>query len=291
MLKIEDIEKIEKKACNHRKINDLGIETPIGNKIFNILETQYKSLILLYPLESNNIAGFTRKQGDSIQIFINTSFNKDFQNFVCCHELYHFIQFEEKESDDFIVCSNKDISETVDENNIQLEELKANYFSAAFLLPREVIEDRFKKIKKLNLSDEDFILEIIKIQFQYEVPFKTILKRLKELGIIDKKYYEKLKFYEDKIVDYVKMMDESVIISINDLNKPNYRKYHTLNVPKIAADVYKNNIISFAKLEDITQKYDKKIVDFNIKKPTNTPIKIEFSDFGIGDEDHDEEED
>ncbi|SHK22271.1 ImmA/IrrE family metallo-endopeptidase [Tepidibacter formicigenes] len=290
MLKREEIDKIEKKALQHRKMNDLGIESPIGNKIFDIIENQYDSFLLLYPLKSENIAGFTRKQGEFIQVFINTSFDKGFQNFACAHELYHLIQFQEKEIDSFIVCSNKDISETLDEENMHQEELKANYFAATFLLPKEIVVERFKKIEELYYSEEDFILEIIKLQYQYEVPFKTILKRLKELEIINEIQYGKLKIYEDNIIEYCKMMDEFVYNNIKTLESPDARKYHTLNVPKTAADVYKNNIISFSKLESIINKYDKKITDFNINKPQIKPINIDFSSFGIGDDDDYDEE-
>lgn len=290
MLNKEEIEKIETKALRHRKMNDLGTESPIGDKIFNIIENQYESFLLLYPLKSRNIAGFTRKKREFVQIFINTSFDKGFQNFAGAHELYHLIQFQEKENDNFVLCKNTDVLDTIDESDINLEELKANYFAAAFLLPREVVFERFKKIKKLNCSEEDFILEILKVQFQYEVPFKTILKRLRELDIIDKKYYEKLKIYEDKILGYCKMVDVSVENSIKSLITSNNRKYHTLNVPKIAADVYKNSFISFAKLEDIIGKYDKAAEDFNIEKPVTKPIDIDFSNFGIGDDNYDQED-
>lgn len=57
----------------------------------------------------------------------------------------------------------------------------------------------------------------------------------------------------------------------------------------MAADIYKNNIISFAKLEYFINQYDKKTEDFNIAKPDINPISIDFSDFGIADDDYDEE--
>ena len=290
MLNREEIEKIESKALKHRRMNDLGLESPIGDKIFDIIENQYESFLLLYPLKSRNIAGFTRKKAQFIQIFINTSLDKGFQNFAGAHELYHLIQFQEKENDNFVLCKNTDVLDTIDESDINLEELKANYFAAAFLLPREVVFERFKKIKKLNYSEEDLILEVIKLQCQYEVPFKTILKRLRELDIVDKKHYEKLKIYENNILEYCKMMDISIENSIKVLITSNARKYHTLNVPKIAADVYKNSFISFAKLEDILEKYDKETEDFNITKPEVKPIDIDFTNFGLGDDDYDEED-
>lgn len=289
MLNKEAIDRIENKALQQRKMNDLGTESPIGNKVFDIVENQYDSLLLLYPLKSKNIAGFTRKQGSITQVFVNSSFDRAFQNFACAHELYHLIDLQERQIDKFIVCNDRDISETMNQDNIDIDELKANYFAASFLLPKDVIDERFKKIKGINCSREDFILEIIKLQSQYEVPFKTILKRLKELDIINNDNYEKLKIYEDKILDYCKMMDKSILNSIEELESSSYRKYHTLNVSKMAADVYKNNIISFAKLESIIKDYDKTIEDFNIEKQEVKMIDIDFSNFRSGD-DNDEED-
>lgn len=289
MLNKEEIDIIEHKALQQRKMNDLGTESPIGNKVFDIVENQYDSFLLLYPLKSKNIAAFTRKQGSITQVFVNTSFDRAFQNFACAHELYHLINLQERQIDKFIVCNNKDISETMNQDNVDIDELKANYFAASFLLPKDILEERFKKIRGINCSKEDFILEIIKLQSQYEVPFKTILKRLKELNIISNENYIQLKAYEDKILDYCKMMDKSIFNSIEELESSSYRKYHTLNVSKMAADVYKNNIISLAKLESIIKDYDKTIEDFNIEKQEIKPIDIDFSNFGAGDDNDDED--
>lgn len=289
MLSREEIDNIEEKALQQRKMNDLGTESPIGDKVFSIIENKYNSYLLLYPLRSKNIAAFTRKQGSVTQVFVNTSFERSFQNFACAHELYHLIELQERRLDKFILCNDKDISETLDQDNIDIDELKANYFAASFLLPRDVVKKRFKKIMNSNCSKDDIILEIINLQYQFEVPFKTILKRMKELDIINKDNYEKLKVYEDKIFEYCNMLDKSIYNAIVNLESESYRKYHTLNVSKMAADVYRNNIISFAKLEYFIKQYDKKLEDFNIEKPDIKPISIDFSDFGIGDDDYDEE--
>lgn len=289
MLSRAEIDNIEEKALQQRKMNDLGTESPIGDKVFSIIENKYNSYLLLYPLRSKNIAAFTRKQGNATQVFVNTSFERSFQNFACAHELYHLIELQERRIDKFILCNDKDISETLDQGNLDIEELKANYFAASFLLPRGVVEKRFNKIEKSTCSLDDMVLEIINLQYQFEVPFKTILKRMKELDIINKDIYDKLEIYEDKILEYCNMLDSSIYSAIDDLETESNRKYHTLNVSKLAADVYKNNIISFAKLEYFIEQYDKKIEDFNIEKPDIKPISIDFSEFNFGDDAYDEE--
>ncbi len=285
MLSQSDIELLEKKALGERKLYELGDFSPIGEKIFNIIENVYSSYILLYPLQTKSVAGFTRKHGEMVQIFINTGFNMSFQIFAAAHELYHLIQFKQANSDDFIVCNNMDISETIADNVTSAEEFKANYFAAAFLLPCDVIKERFSNVKNSNFVEEDMILEIIKIQAEYEVPYKTILKRLSELKIISNSEFQKLLEHEENVLEYRRMLDTDIAKQIYNLENTSYRKYHTLNVPKIAFDVYRNNIISISKLESIISQYDKSLADFRVTEKELEPIDIDFSKYGIGDDD------
>ena len=285
MLSLVELDKIEEKALNERRIHVLGDESPIGDNIFNLIENTYNSYMLLYPLETKKVAGFTRKQSEAFQIFINTGFNTNFQIFAAAHELYHLIDLKEKSEDDFIICNNQDISENIDDMVNNIDELKANYFSAAFLLPKSVIKNRFKAFKESNYyCEENIIIEIIKLQYEYEVPFKTILKRLKELKLVNVNEFNKLLGYDNKVIDYSKMMDDAICKKIYELESPSNRKYHSLNVPKMAYDIYRNGLISFNKLESKLSQYDKEISDFNLLKPQITPIEIDFSNFGTGDE-------
>jgi Zn-dependent peptidase ImmA (M78 family) len=290
MLSQIDLEKIEEKALQQRRIHVLGDESPIGEKIFNLIENTYQSYMLLYPLKTKKVAGFTRKQGEVFQIFVNTSFNNSFQIFAAAHELYHLIDFKERTEDEFIVCDTQDISENIDDSAKNIDEWKANYFSAAFLIPASVIRNRVKILKESNIFDEEnLIIEIIKLQYEYEVPFKTILKRLKELKLIRTNEYDKLLGYNKKVIDYCRMMDDTICKKMDELERPSNRKYHSMNVPKIAHDIYKNGLISFNKLESTFELYDKSIDDFYIKKPEINPIDIDFSDFGTGDDTDDED--
>lgn len=287
MLSSQEIDKIEQKALEQRKIYDLGDESPIGIKIFGYIENIFDSYILLYPLKTKKIAGFTRKQGDIIQIYVNTSFNLSYQAFAAAHELYHLIGLKEISKDNFIVCNEHDISEGIDDRSTNIEEVKANYFAAAFLMPKSVIEDRFSCIKGKKYNEEDLIIKIIELQYEYEIPFKTILKRLKELRIICNDDYEKYYEYENQILQFYKVFDDEVVKHFNNLECPNMRKYHSLNVPKIAYDVYRNNIISVSKFESILNKYGKNLEDFNIPRSEEVPIGFDFSNFGAGDEEYD----
>lgn len=289
MLSQQEIDKIEKKALEQRKANDLGDVSPIGEKIFNIIENIYKSNILLYPIKTKKVAALTRKKGNDIQIFINTSFEFDFQIFAAAHEIYHLIEFRESENDDFVVCNNLDISENLDDSVPNIDELKANYFAAAFLLPANVVKERFKNLRNKSFIEENMLLEILKLQCEFEVPYKTIVKRLKELKIILDSEFANLITLNDSLNDYYSMMDSETRYKINRLESPNNRKYHSLNVPKLAFDAYRSDIITISKLESIVSKYDKTLEDFRISSHEIEPISLDFSTFGTGDDEDDED--
>jgi Zn-dependent peptidase ImmA (M78 family) len=283
VLSATEIAKIEQKAADQRKIFNLGQESPIGSRLlFYLFEQIYNSYILLYPLSTKNVAGFTRKQGDLTQVFINTSFSLSFQTFAGAHELFHLISLREQAEDELIICNSYDISEEIDESASSIEEIKANYFAAAFLLPQNVVQKRFASIKSKSVHKEDLILQIIELENEYEIPYKTVLKRLKELKLIEGGEFEQLIHYEEKIFDYCKMLDSDIQKRIQELEKPSGRKYHTLNVPKLAFDNYKKNIITINKLDHIIKKYDKSLSDFGVVKTVVEPLNIDFSKFGTG---------
>jgi Zn-dependent peptidase ImmA (M78 family) len=290
VLSVHEIARIEQKAAEQRKICNLGEESPVGSKfLFYLFEHVYNSYILLYPLATKKVAGFTRKQGELIQVFINTSFNLSFQTFAAAHELFHLISLREKPEDELIICNDQDVSEEMDNSGSNIDEIQANYFAAAFLLPQNVVRKRFESIKGKSLQKEDLVLQIIGLENEYDVPYKTVLKRLKELRLIDSGEFDQLTHYEEQIFDYCKMLDSEIQKRIQELEKPSARKYHTLNVPKLAFDTYKFNRITINKLESIIKKYDKNLSDFGVTKPVTKPLNIDFSNFGTGDDKHDED--
>ena len=172
MLDKRVIKLVENKAQEERGRFNLGYESKIGNSIFNILETKYDALIFLYPLKTTKVAGFTRKSNNALQVFINTSLPKSYQIFTAAHELYHVVDIRDKNTNKFILCDTNDVSEITDNSPAGLDELKANYFAASYLLPDIVVYNRFKTLEYRNIALEDILINVIKLQFEYEVPYK-----------------------------------------------------------------------------------------------------------------------
>lgn len=154
-----------KKICEYNKHNDI-----LGDQIFNILKLN--SRILFYPLEDTDVWGFFEKVGDNTFICINTSIEYDKQVFVAAHELYHLWY---NHSEDLIFAA--EIEETAP--SVSVNELMANRFAAAFLVPKRLLlqEIETNKIDDFNID----IPDIIRLARIFLVPYRTMVKRLYEI--------------------------------------------------------------------------------------------------------------
>jgi Zn-dependent peptidase ImmA (M78 family) len=286
MLDKKYVNLVERKAGEERGRFNLGHESPIGNSIFNILESRYNAFIFLYPLKTTKIAGFTRRSNDVLQVFINTRLPRGYQIFAAAHELYHIISLKDKNNNEFILCDTNDVKEDNDKSQMALEELKANYFAAAYLLPDTVMYRRFSYLENGIFEVDDILIDIIKLQFDYEIPYKTVIRRLEELEMIKNlDLLNELKKFESNISKFSRLLDLEIYNKIKELENISERKYHTLNIPKTASDVYKGGLLSYNKLKNIVEFYGISPDNFNINEPKIEPI--DFTSIDIGDEDDD----
>lgn len=170
--------KARKKLNEYSKLNDV-----IGGQIFNILELENK--VLYYPIEDEEVWGFSEKIKERSFVWINTAIAYDKQVFAAAHELYH-LWFENEGE----VILKKNVEEIDNSVNIPEEELKANRFAAEFLINEELLlqEMRTYSVDKNKIDIKDiFILSNLFI-----VPYKTMVKRLYEIKLINQKRYTEL---------------------------------------------------------------------------------------------------
>lgn len=170
--------KARKKLNEYSKLNDV-----IGGQIFNILELENK--VLYYPIEDEKVWGFSEKIKGKSFVWINTAIAYDKQVFAAAHELYH-LWFE----NDGEVILKADIEEMNNSISISENELKANRFAAEFLINEELLlqEMRTYSVDKSKIDIKD----IIKVSNLFIIPYKTMVKRLYEIKLINKKRYIEL---------------------------------------------------------------------------------------------------
>ena len=183
---------LQKLAENLRlKLGFVG-ETPIANDIFLILD-KLKIYLLEYPIKSDNgdIPAFSAvliysTAGDEKLTFIglNTADYFDRQIFAIAHELYHF---ETKTGSHLSRLS---------EDQDDLTEIKANRFAAEFLLPEKVLEDivvnEFKTSNLHQIKIKSLLRFIARLHCTWWLPYRSIVKRLKEIDAISAEQYKEL---------------------------------------------------------------------------------------------------
>ncbi|MCF7946724.1 MAG: ImmA/IrrE family metallo-endopeptidase [Spirochaetia bacterium] len=185
------IEEIRKLAREKRLSLGFVGETPIANDIFTILD-KLDIMLLEYPIEPEgdkpafSAAIMYSEEGDKKLIFIglNTADYYDKQIFAIAHELYHYY-----------TKSGSHLSRLEDEEH-SIIEAKANRFAAEFLLPEsELISIVFREFKTSSLEHvhhKKLIRFIARLHCTWWLPYRSIVRRLHEIGTISSTQYKEL---------------------------------------------------------------------------------------------------
>lgn len=251
-LKVKDYAASKLGVC--RKMNDI-----IGTQIFQILSLHAR--VIYYPLGKESVWGFTRIKGargggqsQKPFVVINSSIPIDCQVFAAAHELYHI--WEDDKVD--VVPAYVMDDETGDRN-----ELKANRFAAEFLVEEELL---IKELRTYGIASDNVSLKDILILSElFCVPYRTMVKRLFEIGFITKTDRNR----------FLNASEQEVMIA---------RKRYALSIPKgdekiaidnlteLAVDAYENKRITFEKLEYLLDISNLKPVDVGIAESENNPF-------------------
>lgn len=251
-LKVKDYAASKLGVC--RKMNDI-----IGTQIFQILSLHAR--VIYYPLGKESVWGFTRIKGtrgggqsQKPFVVINSSIPIDCQVFAAAHELYHI--WEDDKVD--VVPAYVMDDETGDRN-----ELKANRFAAEFLVEEELL---IKELRTYGIASDNVSLKDILILSElFCVPYRTMVKRLFEIGFITKTDRNR----------FLNASEQEVMIA---------RKRYALSIPQgdekiaidnlteLAVDAYENKRITFEKLEYLLDISNLKPVDVGIAESENNPF-------------------
>jgi Zn-dependent peptidase ImmA (M78 family) len=180
---------LAEKARMLKSVAGLSVDAPVGNNIQAFLDS-HKIVLLEYPIgreaKDSFSAMFMRSKTGTMNflfIGVNTNDYYDKQLFAIAHELYHFC-----EDDRVHIIRDDDLTNPV--------EKKAEYFAAELLLPLEVLQRtivmEFGK-KDISASPNLKLLRFIaRLQCNWWLPYKAIVKRLLEAGAINSSVFEEL---------------------------------------------------------------------------------------------------
>jgi Zn-dependent peptidase ImmA (M78 family) len=244
--KIKDLAKEKLGLC--RKGNDI-----IGTQIFAILSLYAR--VIYYPLGKDAPWGFTRISGSKNDVSLekpfvalNSSIPVDCQVFAAAHELYH-IWYEQ----------NPEVlpADLLNEQNKKISEKKANRFAAEFLVDEVLLKQEIElyKIKKFAIKS---ILQLAEL---FTVPYRTMVKRLREIEFISDADQSKfLAETEDSIAVYKKRYSISPQKSDNRIAMD--------NLVELAVTSYERGYITYEKLEYLLGMSELKPEDLGIEKKT-----------------------
>lgn len=264
-LNVEQVKDIKKKVIE-KQIEYFKQQDIIGGKIFNILEKESK--VLYYPLEDQEVWGFSEKIGDRFFVGINTAISYDKQVFAAAHELYHIW---------FVFSGSEIMSDKIYENITNSEvEQKANRFAAEFLVNDELLckEMDIYQINKETIS----VKEIVMLATLFTVPYKTMVKRLYEINV----------YSADKFNLFMQYTNQDVTIWRDRLGLSlpvREKKIGLSDLVDKTISLYEKNLITYEKLNYLLEMADLTPEKMGIKtKPTYVPPSEEELD-GIMEDD------
>ncbi|AKN33780.1 hypothetical protein Ccar_24320 [Clostridium carboxidivorans P7] len=173
----------------------------IRDDVFSILQA-LDCIVLYYPLEGEENDGCSGchiekpVNGKMEQfVFINTNNTRERQAFTAAHELGHILKVDKR------------LREKFPEEEFKCE-VVINRFAAELLMPRELFKEAMEfKLKEMHYTGPtikalDLVKLIAYLMNYFFVPFKSVVRRLNEIGRLDEKFNKKIFTYKDS--DYLK---------------------------------------------------------------------------------------
>lgn len=177
VLTADDIKLLEERV--NEQLGRLQLTNQIiRENIFRILQNE--TIFLQYPIEDDELCAFVCKKQGRLFSYINSYIPKDKQIFAAAHELYH-IWYEPERLEQVEILN----SHTLEVEPTMKSEQMANRFAAMLLVPEHVLRQHIQSLKiDTTLIELKDIVQLIPI---FQVPYKTIILRLKEIQMITEK--------------------------------------------------------------------------------------------------------
>lgn len=139
-----------------------------------------KVTIHYHPLESD-LSGFLYRDGGGTVIGVNSHHARVRQRFTIAHELGHYLLHQGSSLHvDRLVFAR--LRSSLSSQGVDREEIEANQFAAAMLMPEEFIARALEAAETSDLLDEGFIGRLAK---RFEVSAQAMLLRLIRLGYVE----------------------------------------------------------------------------------------------------------
>ncbi|MEC1718592.1 ImmA/IrrE family metallo-endopeptidase [Schinkia azotoformans] len=254
-----EMKDIESKA--NSKLIELHKNSRIlGRHILNIVKKE--ATLLQSPFSDEEFCAFVCQKKGRLFVYINSQIPEEKQNFAAAHELYH-IWFDK----DFLKNPEMLKSNILNDETDNIRELRANLFAAMLLVPKHVLEQEimFLEISKNEVTSE----QVVELAHTFEVPYKAMVRRLYEIGYINKTVAEQL--YSD--TTNASFIRKKLQLDNGEAIKP---VIHFEGLAKNAIDLYLAGFITPKRLRNLLSLLQKEPKDFGIELPDELPSEDEI---------------
>lgn len=237
---------------------DYGLSTPgyLKDEIFELLEKT--GTLIFYPINEKNLWGIYICRNEKHYFIINSAIELEKQVFAGAHELAHSLDIAKVK---FEIVTADLMTEYVDHNDfgadIEKADLIANRFAAELLVGNKKLTEKFNELPEIyNLSTKAVILSGI-----FLVPYKTIVKRFVEIGIIKD---------SDEIKELLEIDDKQIklIAERHECCRRNYdisKEIRLGGYVNKALMLYENELSTYEELSNRLELLGKKPVDYDIE--------------------------
>lgn len=259
---------IESKA--NGKLAELHQQSRIlGKHVFNIVKKE--ATLIQSPFPDEEFCAFVCQKEGRLFVYVNSQIPEEKQHFAAAHELYH-IWFDQE----YLYNPEMLNSDILDDETDDTRELRANLFAAMLLVPKNVLEQEllFLGISKNSVTS----IQVVELTNTFQVPYKTMVRRLYEIDFIKKPLMKEL-WAEENVPLIRKKLQLEPQNPINPI-------IHYEGLVENALDLYQHGHITFKKLRNLLTLINKEPKDFDIQHPNELPSEEEID--SLLDEEDDE---
>lgn len=176
----EILESIEKEVIFLNGKYSVQNEGQIKDDIFSLLDKV--GTLILYPIEEENLLGIYISKNDKNYFILNSSLKLEYLVFAAAHELAHSLDIAKV---NFEIVTSELMTEYVNHadhgEKLKEADIIANRFAAEFLVGTQQLLKQYKDVPKTFST----VSKAVKLSDIFLVPYKTIIKRLAEVKLID----------------------------------------------------------------------------------------------------------
>lgn len=210
--------------------------------------------LIRYPLGESSDLGFTVKKNQDTIIFTNSSVRLSREIFTLAHEIGHTVLHLATQH------SFVENAQTISAQDLNKQEVEANYFAACLLMPRDEII-RFFDLELDNFEERQLLAkDIARMMSEFNVSFNMILNRLENLKLITME--QKLQLDSEKTMKKV----GNLLNSVGGNSKLNMES-QVISIPREYMDYaifnYNHDAIPKETLEKTLQYYQLTVDDIS----------------------------